>query len=94
MGPMAAELDVEAMLNRFRERAKAVRQRALPPVEGAERQRFLDQARTDYMDYAMIGDARAVLEDGVLTLTIDLRPPGAGGRPAGTGTASPEPVAG
>ena len=62
------------MLNRFRERARAVRQRGLPPVEGPERRRFLDQARVDYMDYAIIGDASATLEDGVLTLRIDLRP--------------------
>jgi hypothetical protein len=73
---MPPELDVEAMLSRFRERAKAVRQRGLPPLEGPERQRFLDQARTDYMDYAIIGDATAVLDNGILTLTIDLRPPG------------------
>ena len=33
------------------------------------------QARIDFQDYAMIGDASASLEDGVLTLTIDLRPP-------------------
>jgi hypothetical protein len=74
MVAMPPELDVEAMLSRFRERAKAVRQRGLPPVEGAERQRFLNQARIDYMDYAIIGDAQAVLDGGVLTLTIDLRP--------------------
>ena len=67
-------MDVEAMLNRFRERAKAVRQRGLPPVEGPERKRFLDQARLDYMDYAIIGDASGTLEDGVLTLRVDLRP--------------------
>ena len=69
-----ADLDVEAMLARFRERARAVRQRGLPPVEGPERKRFMDQARTDYMDYAMIGDARATLEEGILTLRVDLRP--------------------
>jgi hypothetical protein len=79
--PMPSELDVDAMLNRFRERARAVRQRGLPPIEGAERKRFMDQARTDYMDYAMIGDATATLEDGILTLTIDLRPEAA--QPAG-----------
>jgi hypothetical protein len=28
----------------------------------------------DFQDYAMIGDAVARLEDGVLTLTVDLRP--------------------
>ena len=71
---MAQELDIDAMLQRFRERARAVRQRGLPPIEGAERKRFMDQAKTDYMDSAMIGDASASLEDGVLTLRIDLRP--------------------
>jgi hypothetical protein len=72
---MADELDVDAMIERFRARAKAVRTRGLPPVEGPERKRFVDQARVDYMDYAMIGDAKAAMADGVLTLTIDLRPP-------------------
>ena len=74
MGRMAQDLDIDAMLNRFRERARAVRQRGLPPLEGPERKRFMDQARTDYMDYAMIGDATAKLENGILTLQIDLRP--------------------
>ena len=50
MGSMAHDLDIDAMLNRFRERARAVRQRGLPPLEGPERKRFMDQARTDYMD--------------------------------------------
>ncbi len=71
---MSDELDIEAMINRFRARAKAVRQRGMPPVEGAERKRFIDQARIDFLDYAMIGDAEASLDDGILTLRIDLRP--------------------
>jgi len=71
---MPEELDVDGMLGRFRERARAVRERGLPPVEGPERQRFVRQARIDYMDYALIGDAKGVLEGGILTLTIDLRP--------------------
>ena len=62
------------MVLRFQARARAVRQRGLPPLEGPERKRFLDQARLDFQDYAMIGDALARLEDGVLTLTVDLRP--------------------
>ena len=81
MAGMPPELDVDAMLSRFRERAHAVRQRGLPPLEGPDRKRFIDQARTDYMDYAMIGDATATLEGGVLTLTIDLRPPARAGAP-------------
>lgn len=62
------------MLARFRARAKAVRQRPIPPVEGPERKRFMDQARIDFFDYAIIGDAEGSLEDGILTLRVDLRP--------------------
>lgn len=66
--------DPQAMLNRFRERAAAVRKRPLPPVAGEERQQFIAQANTDFQDFAMVGDAEATFEDGVLTLRIDLRP--------------------
>jgi hypothetical protein len=62
------------MTARFRDRAAAVRNRGLPPVEGPERRRFMEQAQQDYMDFAMVGDAEATLVDGVLTLRIDLRP--------------------
>ena len=72
---MAEELDVGAMIERFRARAKAVRQRGIPPLEGPERKRFIDQAKIDFQDYAIIGDASGRIEDGVLTLTVDLRPP-------------------
>ena len=71
---MAEELDVDAMIARFQARAKAVRQRGIPPLEGPERKRFMDQARIDFQDYAIIGDAVGHIEDGVLTLTVDLRP--------------------
>ena len=62
------------MLARFRERAKVVRERPLPPVAGPERQQFIDQAQLDFQDYAIIGDAQWAFDDGVLTLTINLRP--------------------
>ena len=71
---MAEELDVGAMIERFKARAKAVRQRGIPPLEGPERKRFIDQAKIDFQDYAIIGDASGRIEDGVLTLTVDLRP--------------------
>ncbi len=71
---MAAELDIDAMIKRFQARARAVRQRGIPPLEGPERKRFIDQARIDFQDYAIIGDAKGTLVDGVLTLTVDLRP--------------------
>jgi hypothetical protein len=71
---MAEDLDIDAMIERFRARAKAVRQRGIPPLEGPERKRFVDQARIDFQDYAIIGDAVGRIEDGILTLTVDLRP--------------------
>ncbi len=62
------------MVARFRERAAAVRNRGIPPIEGPERRRFVEQMEVDYMDFAMLGDAEASLEDGILTLSVDLRP--------------------
>lgn len=69
----SAEFDVDALIARFRDRAHAVKGRPLPPVAGAERDRFIEQARTDFMDFAIIGDAEGTLDDGVLTLRVDLR---------------------
>jgi hypothetical protein len=74
MPDAADDLDVDAMLQRFRERADAVKDRPLPPVAGAERQQFIEQAELDYMDYAIVADASWTFEDGVLTLRVDLRP--------------------
>jgi hypothetical protein len=71
---MPDQFDPDAMVKRFRARAEAVRSRGLPPVEGPDRERFKEQARADFMDFAMLGDAEPSLEDGVLTLRIDLRP--------------------
>ena len=71
---MADSLDLDAMLQRFRDRAAAVRQRPLPPVAGAERQQFITQAQTDFQDFAIIGDANGSIEDGFLVLRVDLRP--------------------
>ena len=72
---MADELDVEAMVQRFRDRAAAVRNRPLPPIAGEERTAFIRQAQLDFQDFAIVGDAAVSVEDGVLVLRIDLRPP-------------------
>ena len=72
---MAEAFDPSAMIERFRERARAVRGRGVPPVEGPERRQFIEQAQLDYQDFAMLGDAAATLEDGILVLRVDLRPP-------------------
>jgi hypothetical protein len=71
---MDQAFDPAAMIERFARRAEAVKERGLPPVEGPERARLRQAAQTDFMDYAMLADAEATLDDGILTLRIDLRP--------------------
>ena len=70
---MEDNLDIDAMIKRFKDRAAAVKKRDLPPVGGEERQRFIAQAQTDFQDFAIIGDSIARFEDGFLVLRIDLR---------------------
>ena len=72
-----ATFEPSEMIARYKERAAAVKRRPLPPVAGEERQMFLQQAQSDFQDFAMIGDADATIEDGILVLRIDLRPPDA-----------------
>ena len=77
---MPDQFDPQAMVERFRARADAVKSRGLPPIEGPDRERFKKQAQADFMDFAMLGDAEPSIEDGILTLRVDLRPdPSAGG---------------
>lgn len=68
-----AELDVDAMIERFRDRAQAVRERPLPPVAGSERKKFIEQAETDYLDFALVGNATWVADDEFLVLRIPLK---------------------
>ncbi len=68
-----AELDVDAMIERFRDRAEAVKDRPLPPVAGSERKKFVERAETDYLDYALIGNASWEVDDQHLVLRIPLR---------------------
>ena len=70
-----AAFDPNEMIKRFKDRAIAVRKRPLPPIAGEERQLFINNSETDFRDFAIIGDAVATIEDGVLTLRIDLNPP-------------------
>ena len=55
---MADQLDVDALLARYRARAEAVQDRSLPPVAGAERQRFIKQAEEDFLDFSLVGAAQ------------------------------------
>ncbi len=67
-----AQLDVEEFLQRFRDRAAAVKERGVPPLEGEARRRFILQAEKDYLDYSLVGNASWSLEEGNLVLRIPL----------------------
>lgn len=60
------------MIERYQNRAKAVKDRPLPPVAGEERQKFIKQAEADYTDFALIGSAAWTVEDNELVLRIPL----------------------
>ena len=67
------QLDLDAIIKRYQERATAVKRRNLPPVGGDERKAFIKQAEQDFLDYSLIADSTATLQDGILTFTVDLR---------------------
>ena len=67
--------DPDAMLQRFRERAQAARERPLPPVTGEGRKEFLRQREVDFADFSILGAAEWSVDEGFLVLRIDMRPP-------------------
>ena len=69
-----AQLDVDAFLSRFRDRAVAVRERGIPPLEGEARRRFVESAEQDFVDFSLVGRARWEVNDEHLVLKIPLRP--------------------
>ena len=72
---MADGFTPQEMIKRFQERADAVKKRNLPAVGGEERRLFIEQAERDFMDFSIIADASVTMDDGILTMSIDLRPP-------------------
>lgn len=72
-----AEFDVDAFIARFQDRADAVKERGIPPLEGEARRSFIGQAELDHTDYALVASATWSVEGGHLLLSIPLA--GAGG---------------
>jgi len=66
--------DVLAMKQRFAERAAVIQKSGMPPLEGAMRLEWIRQKKIDYQDFLMLSDTEVDLTDGILTLTLDLRP--------------------
>ncbi len=71
-----AEFDIDAMQERFRLRARAVKERGIPPLEGTARRKFIQQAEQDYTDFAMLAAAEWEVGDSELVLRIPLQPGG------------------
>ena len=67
-----AQLDVDKLIARFQERAEAVKDRGVPPIEGPGRKAFIEQAENDYLDFSIIGRAAWSVEDDSLVLRIPL----------------------
>jgi hypothetical protein len=67
-----ASFDLDAFQERFRQRAAAVKERGIPPLEGEARRKFLAGAQQDFVDYSLVADAEVTLEDGALVLRMPL----------------------
>ena len=64
---------MDEFIARFRDRAAAVRERGVPPLEGEARRNFIQQMELDHLDYALVGSATWTVEDDHLVLRIPLR---------------------
>ena len=67
-----AKLDMDEFLQRFTDRAEAVRERGVPPLEGTARKQFIEAAEKDYLDYSLISSASWSVDEGVLVLRIPI----------------------
>ncbi len=67
-----ASFDVDAFTKRFADRADAVKERGVPPLEGDARRSFLESAQQDFIDYSLIADAEWSVEGAELVLRIPL----------------------
>jgi hypothetical protein len=67
-----AAFDVDAFLERFANRAEAVKERGVPPLEGEARRTFLASAQQDFTDYSLVADAAWEIEGDALVLRIAL----------------------
>jgi hypothetical protein len=67
-----AQFDVDAMIERYARRAQSVKERPLPPVAGADRKKFIDQAEADFTDFLLISKSCWSVAAGNLILTIPL----------------------
>ena len=65
-------LNLEEFILRFKERAEAVKSRAIPPIGGDERAAFIKQAEVDYQDFMIISDSEIEVNEDYLILKYKL----------------------
>tara|TARA_B100000886_G_scaffold269013_1_gene193098 strand:+ start:2657 stop:2866 length:210 start_codon:yes stop_codon:yes gene_type:complete len=65
-------LNVKELLDRYKERAEAVKNRSIPPVGGDDRMAFVKQAEIDYQDFMIIADSEVEITDEYLILKFKL----------------------
>ena len=64
--------NVEEFINRYKERAEAVKRRSIPPVGGDDRTAFIKQAEIDFQDYMIIADSEFKVEKDFLVFKYKL----------------------
>ena len=64
--------NVEEFINRYKERAEAVKRRSIPPVGGDDRTAFIKQAEIDFQDYMIIADSEFTVEEDYLVFKYKL----------------------
>ena len=69
---LTMSLNVEKLLDRYKERAEAVKNRSIPPVGGDDRMAFVKQAEIDYQDFMIIADSEVEITDEYLILKFKL----------------------
>ena len=68
-----AVFDVDAFLERFRQRAAAVRERGIPPLEGSARRLYVEAAEQDHTDFSLVASAAWSVDGAPLVLRLPLR---------------------
>ena len=69
---LTMSLNVEELLDRYKERAEAVKNRSIPPVGGDDRMAFDKQAEIDYQDFMIIADSEVDITEEYLILKFKL----------------------
>ena len=64
--------NVEEFIERYKERAEAVKNRSIPPVGGDDRLAFIKQAETDFQDFMIIADSEFKVEKEYLVFKYKL----------------------